>query len=323
MRSMNKLSRFAGALACVAALAIAGCAGNGGVTPSAGSVTPPQARGGLFFDAGWVQKDGIVYHVPHYMATLQAAKAAGRFKRDIVLSYGGGPVLVTPTVYLIFWGYTKYGDKYGVKSLLENYIGHMGGSSHNNIYTQYYEISNGNTVYITNPSSQYSGAWEDDTDSVPLHPTDSQVAAEALRGVTHFGYNANASYVVATPHGRSTSGFKTQWCAYHSATTSSGRLVSYTNLPYMPDAGANCGSNIITPPSDESGTDEGATIVEGHEQGESVTDPNPPSGWYNGSYGEIGDICAWQNIQNDPFGSYSFTMQPMFSNATQSCVHSY
>ncbi len=38
---------------------------------------------------------------------------------------------------------------------------------------------------------------------------------------------------------------------------------------------------------------------------------------------EIGDICAWQNIQNDPFGSKSYTMQPMFSNATQSCVHSY
>jgi hypothetical protein len=91
----------------------------------------------------------------------------------------------------------------------------------------------------------------------------------------------------------------------------------------MPDAGASCGSNIIPAPGDESGVDEGVTIVEGHEYGESVTDVNPPSGWYNNSYGEIGDICAWVNIQNDPFGSNSYTMQPMFSNATQSCVHSY
>jgi hypothetical protein len=37
-------------------------------------------------------------------------------------------------------------------------------------------------------------------------------------------------------------------------------------------------------------TDEGVTIVEGHEEGESITDPNPPSGWYKGGYGEIPDI---------------------------------
>jgi len=317
---MYKHSRFAGIAGVVAALAVAGCAANGGVTPSAGSATQQQARGGLSFDAGWVQKDGILYHVPHYMATMEQAS---KIKPAILLSYGGGPVQVTPTVFIIFWGYTKYGDSHGVKPLLESYIGNMGGSGHNNIYTQYYEKSGGSTIFITNPSNQYGGAWEDDTDSVPKHPTDSQIAAEALRGVTHFGYNANASYVVATPHGRSTNGFKTQWCAYHSATSSGGKLVSYTNLPYMPDAGANCGSSIISPPSDETGADEGVTIVEGHEQGESVTDPNPPTGWYNNQYGEIGDICAWQNIANDPFGSFSYTMQPMFSNATQSCVHSY
>ncbi len=70
-------------------------------------------------------------------------------------------------------------------------------------------------------------------------------------------------------------------------------------------------------------TDEGVTIVEGHEYGESVTDPNPPTGWYNNREGEIGDICAWQDIENDPFAKQSFTSQPMFSNATQSCVQSY
>jgi len=320
MRSLHRNSRFAGALALVAALAIAGCAGTGSVTPSSGAVDVSQAHGGLSFDSGWVQKDGVVYHVPHYMRTFGAATP--RVKHDILLSYGNGPVLVTPTAYVVFWGYTKYGDANNVKALEESYLGAMGGSGHNNIYTQYYEVSGGKNVYITNPSSQYAGAWEDDTDSVPSRPTDAQVAAEAVRAVSHFGYNANASYIVATPHGRSTSGFKTQWCAYHSATTSGGHLISYTNLPYMPDAGANCGANIITPPSDETGTDEGVTIVGGHEYGESVTDPNPPTGWYNNQQGEIGDICAWQNIQNDPFGSSSYTSQPMFSNATQSCVQS-
>lgn len=100
-------------------------------------------------------------------------------------------------------------------------------------------------------------------------------------------------------------------------------MVSYTNLPYMPDAGQSCGSNIISAPKDETGTDEGVTIVEGHEYGESVTDPNPGAGWYNNEYGEIGDACAWTNIQNDKFRKKSFTAQPMYSNASESCVHSY
>jgi hypothetical protein len=305
---------------------LAACAGNAGspsaVLPSTGgqgpfvSLTPLGKQ-----DAGWIQKDGIIYHTPHYMAT--ATQGRPQMQPDILLTYGGGPVQVTPKVFLIFWGYTKYGDSHGVKSLLEHYIGSIGGGTgHNNIYTQYYEISGGKKIYITNPSGQYGGAWEDDAAAVPLHPTDAQVAAEALRGVTHFGYNGNASYVVATPHGRSSSGFETKFCAYHSATLSSSRLVSYTNLPYMPDAGATCGANSISPPSDETGADEGVTIVEGHEQGESVTDPEPFTGW-NSPDGEIGDLCEWTDIQNDRFGSNFYTMQPMFSNASASCVHSY
>jgi hypothetical protein len=315
MRSMYRHSQLTAVLGCITVLAMAGCATNSGVAPTAPSATQPQARG-IAFGPGWIQRDGILYHVPHYMATRGQAHGASS---GIV--YGGGPVEVTPKVYLIFWGYTKYGDPDHVKPLLEKYIANIGGSAHNNIYTQYYQIVNGVTTYITNPSSQYGGAWEDDA-RVPEVPTDSQIAVEALRGVAHFGYDSNASYVVATPHDRSTPGFGTQWCAYHGATTGHDTLVSYTNLPYIPDAGETCGANFITPPSDEAGADEGVTIVEGSMQGDSATDPNPPTGW-QGQGAEISDFCEWDNIENDAFGSHSYTVQPMFSNASQSCVQSY
>src|SRR5271165_3293151 len=137
MRSMKKLSRFAAALGCISALAMAGCAGSSGVAPSAGSSTTQlQAHGGLTFGPGWVQKDGVLYHVPHYMGTVHQANR--QVQPDILLTYYGGPVLTTPTTYVIFWGYTKYGDSNNVKPLLTSYFGNMGGSSHNNIYTQYY-----------------------------------------------------------------------------------------------------------------------------------------------------------------------------------------
>jgi hypothetical protein len=313
---MYRHSRIAAIFGCIAVLAMVGCAANSGVGPSL-TTTQQQAHTTAPSGPGWVQKDGVLYHVPHYMATRETATR--QVNPMILLSYGGGPVLVAPKTYIIFWGYRTYGDSDGVATLLKAYTKNMGGSSHDNIYDQYYEVSGGTTTYITNPATQSGGSWNDNS-AVPAHPTDGQVAQEALRGVTHFGYDPNGSYVVATPHGHSSSGFGTQFCAYHSTTYSSGRYVSYTNLPYMPDAGSSCGSSIISAPSDESAVDEGVTIVEGHEYGESVTDPVPASGWYNNQQGEIGDICAWQNIQNDPFKRKSYTMQPMFSNSTQSCI---
>lgn len=317
---MAKHSWIVGVLACGASLAIAGCAAGSSVTPTTGSAAPSAACGsGVAFAARWHLNHGE--NGPHYMLTRKEAREHVRC--DLAVSYSNGPILTTPKVYLIFWGYKKYGDQDNVKALLEKYLANMGGSSHNEIYTQYYGISNGKTIYITNPSKQYGGAWEDDKDPVPLSPTDLQVGNEALKGVSHFGYDPSGSYVVATPHGRSSSGFGSQWCAYHSATYDDGKLVSYTNLPYVPDGGTNCGANSIGAPTDESSVDEGVTIVEGHEEAESVTDPSPPTGWYNYQYGEIADICAWQSIENDPFGSYSYTMQPIFSNKTDSCVQSY
>jgi len=310
---MYRYSRLAAVLGCAATLAMVGCSNNGsGVTPTVGATN---------FDSGWVQKDGVMYHTPHYMATVHNVK--NQNKPLITLVYSGGPVLVTPKMYIVTWGYKTYGDSYKVKKLLKSYGKNIGGSAYNNIYTQYYMTSGASNVYITNPSKQLGGIWEDDTNAVPAHPSDSQVAAEAVALVNHFGYDPNGSYVVATPTGHSSSGFGTSYCAYHGATSSGGHLVSYTNLPYMPDAGANCGANFITPPKDQSGATEGVTIVAGQEYAESVTDPNPPSGWYNNSYGEIGDICAWTKVQNDPYGKKSYSAQPEFSNASQSCVHSY
>jgi serine protease len=318
---MYKPSRLAAIFGCAATLAMVGCAANSGVTPFGGTTTQQsQSHVVPFSGPGWIQKDGVLYHVPHYMVTRSAAQS--QVQPMIKLNYYGGPVLVKPKAYIVYWGFTTYGDPNGVKPLLTTYSKAMGGSAHNKIYDQYYMKMGTQTIYITDPRRQLGAVWEDDTNPVPNSPSDSQIAAEALKLVAQVGYDPNGSYIVQTPHNHNSQGFGSSFCAYHSATTYNGKLVAYTNLPYMPDAGGNCGASIISPPSDESAADEGVTIVEGHEYGESVTDPNPPSGWYNPSAGEIGDICAWQNIQNDPFHRHSYTMQPMFSNATQSCVHS-
>lgn len=291
-----------------ASASLAGCAGSQSISaPSAGYITATSMR-----------NLGRPQYLPTIHAALPTTSSQG-------VSYHGGQVLVSPKVYLIFWGYKTYGDPNKVARLLTDYINAMGGSGHNNIYTQYYEQATAQKTYITNPKMQLGGVWYDQTNAVPGSPTDTQVAQEALAGSNHFGgYDPNGSYVVATPHGRSTAGFGTQWCAYHSATFSGNSLVSYTNLPYVPDAGRQCGADVITPPSDESGADEGVTIAEGAEEGDSVTDPNPGASWYSATGAEISNACGGPiKVKNVRFGKRRYTVGPMFSNASLSCVQRY
>ncbi|HEY2475977.1 MAG TPA: hypothetical protein VGI19_14400 [Candidatus Cybelea sp.] len=301
---MERFSRLALILGCVVAFTAAGCAQNAVTT------TVPGAR------------TNATRQLPtNYVGTRWTSRRSfvptGRGTNPEIGSFGynGGPVLIKPRLYLIFWGYHGGGDPDGVKALLVQYAKSVGGSSHDNIYTQYYGPSK---QYIQNPRNQFGKAWFDDA-AIPANPTDKQVAAQALRFVKRFGYDPNGSYVVATAHDHNSIGFGTQWCAYHGATFDGKQVISYTNLPYIPDAGANCGANYLSPPKDESGDDEGVTIIEGAMYGDSITDPYPDTGWYP----EIGFWCAWDDIELDPFGKHAYATQPMFSLASNSCVQSY
>jgi hypothetical protein len=296
------LARIAG---CTAALALAGCA-------ATFSTSPTSAQAGST-------------HVLRYFPTRSAAHAIVRGSSSGVgvLSYDNGPVLLKPKAYVIFWGYRKYGDPDRVAPLIEAYFKAVGASRHNAVYTQYYDVARGKTNYITNFKGQLGGVWFDEENPVPAEPTDAAVAQESLHGVSHFGYDANGSYIVATPHGRNSQGFGTQFCGYHSATSGSGgNLVAYTNLPYVPDAGTACYADDIVPPKDESAKDEGVTIIAGGEYGASITDPNPGTGWYSFEYGEITE-CTGRGIQNDKFGKKSYTTGALYSNASKSCVQEY
>jgi hypothetical protein len=222
------------------------------------------------------------------------------------LVYHGGLVTTPPKLYVVYWGWTS--DPQKVKPYLNKFLKGVGGSSWLSTDTQYYSTSQGN---IANPTGQLAGTWNDTT-AIPNTPTDSQIQAEAAKSAAHFGgVNTNASYVVATPHGHSSAGFGTSYCAYHGITASS---VAYTNLPYMPDAGANCGAFIVKSQLD------GVSIVEGHEYAETQTDPGLNAWWDPANGEEIGDLCAWTNITVIKFSTGSFAVQPLWSNAANGCV---
>jgi len=244
------------------------------------------------------------------------------------LLYNGGPVQTAPHLYVVFWGspWTSNGDPDGVASRLKAFYDVIGGSSWLNSVTQYSQgggayTGNGSIFNATATSATSGVSWYIDTSSQPPgRPKQSQTAAEAAKAAAHFGdYSASASYVVALPHGVKPGGFATQWCAYHSTTTANHATIAWTNLPYMPDAGYSCGANSVN----SNGILDGVTIVGGHEQGETETDPQL-NAWYDASGNENGDKCAWMNLENNT-STGNYPTQPLWSNATNggSCVQTY
>ena len=255
------------------------------------------------------------------------------------LSYHGGSggvgVQTAPAIYVVFWGSQwNNNDPSHEAATLESFYAALSGSSWSATDTQYCEGVASGTVFCNGAgtaagnSPMYVSFWYDNQSLAPTHPKQSQIAAEAVRAAGYFSntsasVNANVQYVIATATGNNSSGFGTQYCAWHSSTSSTYGNLSYTNLPYITDAGANCGANF-----NNLGPDAGITIVAGHEMAESVTDPFPSTGWTDSKGSEIGDKCAWNSATADEtFGGSVFPVQPLWSNADNGgaggCVMSY
>jgi serine protease len=137
--------------------------------------------------------------------------------------------------------------------------------------------------------------WED-TSATPTAPTGTQIAQEASRAAVHFSDPTGAQYVVVSPHGTDPDGWldsRTGYCAYHDNTgdpslgTVTGPDVPYTNMPYVPDVGAECSSFADPGPLD------GADETISHEYAETLTDPYPSSGWTDRVGNEVADKCEF------------------------------
>jgi hypothetical protein len=299
--------------------------------------------GARLLEAGqpYAQIHPTVDKMEQYRAAHNSRPGSGGTSK--LLSYRGGNggigVETAPKVYLVLWGSQWANDPSGEAQILENFFNVVGGSPWLNSVVQYCQgVSTGTTkcnglgMPAGNQAGIYGSYWMDNATAAPSHPTQSQLAAEAVKAAQQFGNtvtgsNASVQYVIATAHNNNASGFGTQYCAWHSYTSSSAGNIAYTNLPYITDAGASCGANF-----NGLGPTAGITIVEGHELAETITDQFPSSGWLDGSGAENGDKCAWISSgtgasANISLSSGTFPVQTLWSNAYNSgaggCVISY
>jgi serine protease len=231
------------------------------------------------------------------------------------LPWGGGAVQHTPHVYLLFWGPNWQTD--ATQDAALSYTAHFFqglGDTTNDVWSpimdQYYDGS-GNIGFA---SSVYVGAYQD-ASVPPYGTTQTQLAAEtnAFVSAESITDTTDASVIIVTQPGTCPNGFAPggcpgahNYCAWHSYANS-----PYTNLPYQPDAGSSCGADSV------SGVNDGFSIVGGHEYAETATDPFI-NAWIDGSDpggGEIGDKCAWTNLQFTYLTTGAFPTQPLWSNS--------
>jgi serine protease len=311
------------------------------VTPLSLLHAQGSAGGSRVIEAG---QPSVVIH-PTVGAAVSARESHGHpFGGSNNLSYHGGTggigVETAPKIYLVLWGaqWTN-NDPSGESAILQSFYSGVGGSSWLNSVTQYCQGVASGTLFCNgvgqaagNPPGIFAGVWSDNLTSAPSRPSQSQLAAEAVKAAAHFlntsaASNASVQYVIATASGNNATGFGTQYCAWHSSISSTYGNIAYTNLPYITDAGGSCGANF-----NGLGPNAGITIVGGHEMAETITDQFPSSGWLDSNGAENGDKCAWITSgqgasANITLSTGTFPVQSLWSNAFNSnaggCVQSY
>jgi serine protease len=304
---------------------------------------------------------GSAKHFFWAAGSANAQTIADQASNDLVWhggNAGAGAIGVEqkPAVYLVYWG-TEWAQGFQTadtdgtlfsSKTLQNYVNSfftsVGGSPWANIQTQYCNVillgaTNciGGSGYITNPKRQLKGVWTDSTavpsDIVTLglaeNLADDPLAAEAVRASAHFGYDAQATYIILTPPRTIATG-EPAYCGYHSQTSSVDGIgnpyrIQYAFIPWQnqnwPGIGTSgCGMHYVNATSNAFGNGifDGWSIVTGHEYAEAVTDPDNfatwQDGWLDASGSENGDKCAWIDTQNITLGSHQFAVQPLWSN---------
>ena len=117
------------------------------------------------------------------------------------------------------------------------------------------------------------------------------------------------------------------FCAYHGSVTYSDiGHVLFTVEPYQNVIGCS-----MLQPSPNGALVDSTSSVLGHETFETITDPDPPTGWIavssNGVFGEeIGDLCPGVDVTapyfEDPISvlnGQKYEIQPMYSNTYHAC----
>ena len=219
------------------------------------------------------------------------------------LTYRGGPLLGAVEVFTVFWGSAWNDTLADLASQLNGFFDFVVTSALLDQLAEYdvpgAPIGHGTRIGSAVVAGDLPAQLTDDDVRNALHTWIADDARFPQPGpnVLYFVF-LPPDVPIAMDDGRSCESF----CGYHDAI---GDGIFYAVMPYPGCAGCAAGMSVL----------DALTVTSSHELAEAITDPVPPTGWYDDANGEIGDICAWQTKQ---LGAY--TVQLEWSNAAGACV---
>lgn len=257
---------------------------------------------------------------------VRAAPAAGQQAFPGFI-YNGGPVITSPLMYTSFWGalWSDASHQADAQRLTE-YMQDLLNSNFMNVLSQYGagtgagSGSFGQASFVANVPNQLADA---DIQNIIQSNIEAGVLPEPPANNNSVGLmifldentevnDPNLGVVMCEPQGDTAFGY------HNGFTTAAGNPFYYSVVPALDDAclqnscGGGSGCTLQLSQTQE----QRRTQVASHEFAEMVTDPNPPTGWYDQSdpnSGEIGDIC---NGQSDTItvGPNTWTVQAIYSS---------
>jgi hypothetical protein len=257
------------------------------------------------------------------------------------LTYGGGPVMLSNKLFLIFWGPSgSFASTYSgpitqwAKDLAADHAKTSNEFSDAELYysgtTTHHLITNnltyGGAVFDTTP---YGAVDTGDGCTASEAPcvTDNQIQNEILNEINNEGWPTDpasapeAQYLVFTPKGvNSCDGVgsctfspNNGYCAYHSQVTGispGNQVATYSNLPY--ESGCDSGQ---APAGTDGNVDTDGTLDSGiHEVVESATDP-VGNAWTDVNGQEVADKCT-EPVVNDRPSIYGNLLAGALANRT-------
>ncbi len=258
-------------------------------------------------------------------ATKRAAAAPGQAAFPGFI-YNGGAVITSPAVYSSFWG-ALWTDAVhqNAAQRLNQYLQDLVASNFMNVLSQYGAgtgAGSGQFVqasFLPNVANQLADSdiqsniqQAIDAGQIPEPPGNnaSQVLIIYLDENTEVN-DPNLGIVMCEPQGDTAFGY------HNNFTTAAGNAFYYGVIPGLDDACLqnSCGNNPCSLDPSLS-QEQRRTQVTSHEFGEMVTDPAPPTGWYDQNdpnSGELGDICNGESDTIAGASGNSWTVQRIYS----------
>ncbi len=263
---------------------------------------------------GWGELD------PSGLTEKNAAKFAGSTSNNGIFYHGGPLMLGTPKVYYIWYG--DWSKDSTATTLLPFFAGGLSGSAYFQINSTYSDASNISVSGLTAFAGQASDNYSQGTAL-----SDAAVQAVVQNAITAGSLppDPNAVYFVLTSADvNETSGFCTQYCAWHNHATINGTNIKFGFVGNPARCPTACSGQQGATPNGDLATDGMANLI-AHEFSESVTDPDLDA-WFDRRGYENADKCAWTfgtthtasngSKYNVTLGGYNWLVQQNWVNAS-------